>query len=77
MKKAAYILWGVSAVLLVIALNLSWALRDGWGPDAVTSEGREAWHYALERFDWPSRIIISLPVLIGAILWKFQNRQVK
>ena len=78
-RKSALQKWSLGALGVVTTLNLlqalaiSWTFRDGMGPDAITSTGKEAFHRAFSDF-WFPLLLIGIPVVFALAVPRFRSR---
>jgi hypothetical protein len=69
MRFAAAMLFLVAFLILVVGGFLQWVLRDGLGPDAITSSGQLAYSRFINDF-WPLPIIAAILSCVGWFLFR-------
>lgn len=67
-------LGAISVLNLLFGAMVNWTFRDGMGPDAITSEGIEAFRRASEGY-WLVVMLIVLPVLFAWIIARFRPHE--
>ena len=69
MRFAAAMLFLAAFLILVVGGFLQWVLRDGLGPDAITSSGELAYSRFISDF-WPLPIIAAILSCVGWFLFR-------
>ncbi len=69
MRFAAAMLFLAAFLILVVGGYLQWVLRDGLGPDAITSSGQLAYSRFINDF-WPLPIIAAILSCVGWFLFR-------
>jgi len=64
----------VTVVNLLQAVAISWTFRDGMGPDAIASTGREAFRRAFADF-WFPLLLVCAPVILSAAISRFRAHE--
>jgi hypothetical protein len=69
MRFAAAMFFLAAFLILVVGGFLAWLLRDGLGPDSITSSGQVAYSRFINDF-WPLPIIAALLSCVGWFLFR-------
>ena len=66
--------WLVAGVTLVWYAGWCWLLRDGMGPDAVESHGRQAFTRFMGDFSFAT-LVVAFEVTVGLVCYRLRRRR--